>query len=77
MIVAPSSLQVDLLEAVSIAFAGHRWDRSDLTRLAASSGSGLVSPAQDLLIAAQDLANLDFGAVAIPHRRLGASPGDE
>ncbi|WP_413992368.1 hypothetical protein ACMDCR_09925 [Labrys okinawensis] len=77
MIAVPSPLQVDLLEAVSIAFAAYAWDRSDLTRLTASSGSGLVSPAQDLLLAAQILANLDFGVVAIPHRLLGARPGDE
>ncbi|CAM5761190.1 hypothetical protein LMIY3S_00056 [Labrys miyagiensis] len=77
MIDVLSPLQVDLLEAVSIAFAGHAWDRSDLVRLAASSGSGLVSPTQDLLTAAQVLANLDFGVVAVPHRLLGARPADE
>lgn len=61
-------LQLDLLEAVSLAFAGHAWDRGDLARLTATTGSGLVSPAQDLLAAAQVLSALDFGAVAIPRR---------
>ncbi|WP_448954923.1 hypothetical protein [Labrys neptuniae] len=70
---ASPPLQLDLLEAVSLAFAGHTWDRSDLARLTATAGSGLISPAQDLLAAAQVLSALDFGAVAIPRRSCHSS----
>lgn len=68
-------LRLDLLEAVSLTFAGYPWGRDDLARLTATAGSGLVSPAQDLLKAAQILSELDFGAVAIPRRSLHLSCG--
>ena len=70
MITSPSPLQLDFLESVSLVFAGHAWERTDLARLTASAGSGLVSPAQDLLRALQALSDLNFGAVAIPQRSL-------
>ena len=70
MTTSPSALQLDILESVSLVFAGYAWERADLTRLTASAGSGLVSPAQDLLFALQILSDLDFGAVAIPRRAV-------
>ncbi len=63
-------LQLELLETVSRAFAGHVWDRGDLARLTVAAGSGLISPAQDLLASAQRLSNFEFGDVAIPRRSL-------
>ncbi|MDT3377394.1 hypothetical protein ACETRX_30700 [Labrys portucalensis] len=70
MTTSPSPLQLDFLESVSLVFAGYAWERADLAQLTAVAGSGLVSPAQDLLLALQTLSDLDFGAVAIPRRSV-------